>query len=318
MQGTNRFAYFEGAIVPIEQARVSIMTPALNYGTGVFEGVRAFWCEPDGPLLVFRLHEHMRRFLRNARALLIDLPLSVDEACAIVLDLLTAEGYRADSYIRPLAYKSGTAVGVKLHGVPGAMSAFAIPFGAYLDRPGGARLMTSTWRRPSDDALPARHKMVGTYVNSALAKSEAVLAGFDDALMLTAGGHVSESSGANIFVVRDGRLLTPPVYDDVLEGITRDTVLALARDHGIDTVERSLDRTELYIADEAFLCGTAMNVMPVVELDHRRIGDGAIGPITTRLTDLYDRAVHGQIEAYRAWCTAVPHAHEVSVAVAAG
>ncbi|MEW6746683.1 MAG: branched-chain amino acid transaminase [Planctomycetota bacterium] len=305
MQCTNKYAFFQGDIVPIEQAKISIMTVGLNYGTGVFEGIRAFWAAEEEQLYVFRLREHFERFARNCAFLMIELPYTVDQLCGTTLRLLQREGYRTDCYIRPLGYKSTCAIGVRLHGFASECAIFAIPFGEYLDRPQGARLQISSWRRIDDNAIPARCKITGAYVNSALAKTEAVLNGFDDALMLCSDGRVSEASAANLFIVREGTLITPPVTDDILEGITRSTFMTLAGDLGLPVLERSLDRSELYSADEAFLCGTGVGIVPVIEVDRRPIANGEAGTITRELRALYQRVVHGQEARYRHWCSAV-------------
>ncbi|MFH1277858.1 MAG: branched-chain amino acid transaminase [Candidatus Eisenbacteria bacterium] len=301
----NRFAFFKGEIVPIEEARIGVMTAALNYGLGVFEGIRAYWCDRTEELYLFRLREHYERFLRNARVLLMDLPYSADRLSEITVDLIRREGYRTDTYIRPLAYKSSEVIGVKLHNLDCDATIFAIPFGAYIDKPGGCRLRTSSWRRIDDNAIPARGKFVGAYVNSALAKTDAVTSGYDDALLLNADGHVAEASAANLFIVREGALLTPPVTDNILEGIRRMTFMQLAADRGIPCRERSIDRSEIYHAEEAFLCGTGVGIVPVIELDDRPIGSGRPGPITVALVALYDDVVRGREPRYRDWCLPV-------------
>lgn len=300
----NRFAFFRGAIRPIEEAKISVMTSGFNYGTGVFEGIRAFWNAEEQELFVFRMREHYLRLLRSARVLLMDLPYSADDLGQITLELLRREGYREDVYIRPIAYKSSEEIGVRLHNLECDLAIFAVPFQAYLPE-GGIRAMVSSWRRVEDNAIPARAKITGAYVNSALAKTEAHLAGFDEAIVLNEDGQVAEGSAENLFLVREGTLITPPVTANILEGITRDTVIALARDLGIPVVERPVDRTELYLAEEVFLTGTAAGLAPVVEIDRRRIGAGKPGPIFTRLRDLYERLVRGKEPRYRAWCTPV-------------
>ncbi|MFH1680714.1 MAG: branched-chain amino acid transaminase [Candidatus Eisenbacteria bacterium] len=305
MTTKNRYAHFRGKIVPIEEARVSIMTSALNYGTGIFEGIRAYWSAEEEELFLFRLREHHERLLRNARFLFMDLPHSADGLCEATIDLLRKEEFRTDVYVRPLAYKSSEVIGVRLHDLSCDFAMFAIPFGAYIDKPDGARLMVSSWRRIADDAFPARMKITGAYVNSALAKTEASMNGFDDALMLCADGHVSEASAANFFVLRDGTLATPPVTDDILEGITRDTFIRMARDLEIPVVERPIDRSEAYGAEEAFVCGTAVGLVPVIEIDRRPIGGGKAGSVSKKLRDLYLETVTGKNPRYREWCTPV-------------
>ncbi len=300
----NRFAFFNGAVVPIEQAQVSVMTHALNYGTGCFEGVRAYWNAEHGQLYVFALREHMERLHRSARILMLNLPYSVDELCAITLDLLRHEQFRGNAYIRPLVYKSALTVGVQMHGLADAFTMFAIPIGDLLS--GGAlRAGVSSWRRIDDNIIPSRAKASGSYLNSALAKSEALLNGFDEAIVLGSDGHVAEASAANLFIVRNGVLITPPTSGDILEGITRQVVIDLARAEGLTVREATIDRTELYVADEAFFCGTGAEIKPIVSIDHRRLGNGEVGPIAGRLVQLYADVVRGRLDAYRHWCTPV-------------
>ena len=299
-------AYFEGEYVALRDANVSIMTHAFMYGTAVFEGIRAYWNEDQGVLYGLKLREHMERIRRNAGILLMhELP-PVDELVRIVVETVRRNGFREDAYIRPCYYKSGSAIGVRLHNLPHQLTVLALPFGNYVDTENGLRMMTSTWRRNADDALPARGKIVGGYVNMAFQKSEAELNGFDEALVLTPDGHASEASAANMFVVRDGVLLTPPVSDDILEGVTRKAILELAEVFGIPTELRSIDRSEIYVADEMFLCGTGVQLAPVTELDHRPIADAAIGPITKQLHEAYYAAVRGRDSRFAHWLTPIP------------
>lgn len=303
---SNRFAFFEGEIVPIEQAKVSVMTQALNYGTGCFEGIRGYWSESRQQLVVFQLRPHMERLLRSCKILRMELPYSADDLCRITLDLLRAEGFRTNCYIRPLAYKSGAAIACRLNGVPDAFTLFAVPFGAYLDSSGGAKVCVSSWRRIDDNIIPARAKVTGAYINSALIKTDALLAGFDEAIVLSEDGHVAEGSAENIFLLRDGQLVTPPITGNILEGITRRVVMQLAYDElGISTVERVIDRTELYIADEVFFCGTGVELQPVVSIDNRPVGTGQIGPVAGQLMERYAAVVRGDDERYLEWCSFV-------------
>ena len=301
-----KHAFFQGQIVPIEQAKISVMTHALNYGTGCFEGIRAYWNARQEQLYLFRLPEHYQRMHRSARILRIDLDYSVEELCQITLDLLRHEGYRQDTYIRPLAYKSEEVIGVRLHDLADDLTIFAVPFGRYIEKEEGAHVCISSWTRVDDNAVPARAKITGAYINSAFSKTDAVLAGYDEALVLTQTGHISEGSAENFFMVRNGQLITPPVTSNILEGITRDTVMELARaEMGLETVERSIDRSEIYVCDEAFLCGTGVQVAAITQVDHHQIGTGAIGPIVNRLRDLYFGVVRGDNPTYRHWCTPV-------------
>jgi branched-chain amino acid aminotransferase len=301
-----KFAFFQGRIVPLADAKISIMTHALNYGTGCFEGIRAYWSQEDSQLYVFRMREHFERLHRSARILLIELAYTAEEMGEITLELLRQEGYRQDTYIRPLAYKADELIGVRLHDLQDEFAIFATPFGRYIEREEGAHLCISNWRRIDDNAAPARAKITGTYINSALIKTDAVLAGYDEALVLTDTGHISEGSAENFFMVRNGALITPPVTSNILEGITRDTVMHLAQQEmGLETVQRSIDRSEVYVAEEAFLCGTGVQVAAITQIDHRPIGTGQIGPITNDLRNLYFDVVRGKVERYRPWLTPV-------------
>ena len=297
--------YFEGKYVPLRDAKVSVMTHAFMYGTAVFEGIRAYWNDEQGTLFGLFLREHMERIRRNAGMLLMeDLP-STDELVSIVVETAKRNGLRTDLYIRPCLYKSSRSIGVRLHHLDHNFVVLATPFGNYIDVDKGVRLMTSSWRRNADEALPARGKITGGYVNMAFQKSEAELNGFDEALVLTPDGHASEASAANLFIVRDGVLLTPPVNDDILEGITRKGLLELAKAHGYPVEIRSIDRSEIYVADEMLLCGTGVQLSPVVELDHRKVGDGSIGPITRQLRQAYFDAVRGRTPAFSHWLTPI-------------
>ena len=293
--------YFQGRYMPLRDARVSVMTHAFLYGTAVFEGIRGYWNADQGVLYGLKVREHMERIRRNAGMLLMeDLP-TVDELTEIVLETIRRNGFREDVYVRPCFYKSSPAIGVRLHHLDHDLVVVTMPFGNYIDIDKGVRLMTSSWRRNADDALPARGKIVGGYVNMAFQKSEAELNGYDEALVLTPDGHASEASAANLFIVRDGVLLTPPVTDDILEGVTRKAILELAGALGVPVEVRSIDRSEIYIADEMFLCGTGVQVSPVIELDHRPVGDGSIGPLSRSIKDAYFAAVRGRDPRFSHW-----------------
>ncbi len=303
---TTKYAFHEGRIVPIDEAKVSIMTHAFNYGTGCFEGIRGYWNDTEEQLYAFKLREHYERFLRSCHIILISLPYGVDELCEITLQLLRKEGFREDTYIRPLAYKADCGVGVRLHDLEDEFALFATPFGKYIEREEGAKVGVSSWRRINDNAVPARAKITGAYINSALIKTDAVMNGFDEAIVLTQEGHVSEGSAENLFIVRDGRLVTSPVTEDILEGITRSTIIELAaRELGIETVERHIDRTELYVAQEAFFCGTGVQIVAITEIDHRSVGTGEIGPVVRQLRDLYFSVARGERKEYLRWVTPV-------------
>ena len=237
--------------------------------------------------------------------LLMDPVPSVDELFAIVVETIRRNDFHEDAYIRPSFYKSTRAIGVKLHHLDHQLYVIATPFGNYVDIEKGIRLMTSSWRRNADEALPARGKIVGGYVNMAFQKSEAELNGYDEALVLTPSGHASEASAANLYMVRGGTLITPPVSDDILEGVTRKAILTLAADLGIPTEIRSIDRSELYVCDEVFLCGTGVQVSAAIEVDHRAVGTGQIGPISRRISETYFDAVRGKLPQYQSWLTPI-------------
>ena len=297
--------YFEGAYVPMRDATVSIMTHAFMYGTATFEGIRAYWNAEQQQLYGLFIREHVERIRKSARILLMDPVQSADELTAIILETVRRNKFQEDAYIRPSFYKSTRAIGVRLHHLEHELDVITVPFGDYVDTTRGIRIMSSSWRRNADEALPARGKIVGGYVNMAFQKSEAELNGFDEALVLTAGGHASEASAANLFMVRDGVVVTPPVYDDILEGITRKAMIQLATDAGLPVESRSIDRSEIYVADEVFLCGTGVQVSPVVEVDHRPVGSGEVGPVATLIKDRYFDAVRGRLPEYRSWLTPI-------------
>ena len=301
-------AYFRGRTVPLSEANVSVMTHALHYGTAVFEGIRGNWNEDQGQMHVFRMREHYERFLQGCRILMLEIPYTVDDLCRITVELLQGCGYREDLYIRPLAYKSAERVAnLKLHELDSDFTLMTVPFGSYIDTDGAIRCCTSSWRRIDDTIIPPRVKIAGHYVNSILAKTEAVMAGFDEAIMMNQDGTVSEGTGENLFLVSNGTIHTPPVSDNNLTGITRDSAIQLAKkEMGLDTVERTIRRSELYLADEVFLTGTAAHITPVGHLDNRPVGDGEVGPVARALRDLYADVVRGNNPEYLHWCSQVP------------
>lgn len=301
-----KHAYFKGQIVPFEQATVSVMNHTLNYGTGAFGGLRGYWNDDEEQLFIFRPLDHFARFLRSARLLMLQLDYEPQDLVDALLELIRVEGWRENIYIRPLAYVSNSLIGVKLHDLDADVSIISLPFGGYLPNEDGARVTVSSWRRIDDNVIPARGKIIGAYANSALIKTDAVLAGYDEAVVLNENGHVSEASAANLFIIRDGVAITPPVTDNILEGITRRSIIHLLREElGVEVVERSVDRTELYICDEMFFCGTGVQVVPVTSVDERRVGTGRIGPIVSDLRTLYFDVVKGRVEKYRDWLTPV-------------
>ena len=300
---TEAYAYFEGKIVPLNEAKVSVVTHAFNYGTGCFEGIRGYWNAEEQQVYVFRAAEHFERLRNSAKILRMEIPETTEELCQIACRLIELDGFREDCYVRPLVYKKDEAIGVRLHRLSPALTMFVVPFGPYVDIEAGIRCGVSSWRRSDDNIAPARAKITGIYVNSALAKTEAEENGFDEAIMLTAEGHVAEGSAENIFIVRNGELITPPVTDNILEGITRDTIIQLARaELNVTVRERSIDRSELYVAGEVFLCGTGAQISPVIEVDRRPVGQGGVGKLTRQLQEVYFAVVRGRHQRYRSWC----------------
>ncbi len=297
--------YHNGKYARYEDSKVGLLSHGLNYGTGCFEGIRGYWNEPQEQLYLFRLRDHFDRLLRSARVLLINPTETVAELCAHAIELVRRNDLRQEIYIRPIVFKAAEEVGVRLHGVRHELSIVALPHKAYFDASRGLRATISSWRRIDDNSAPARAKLTGIYVSSALAKTDAVNNGFDEAILLTHEGHVAEGSAENIFIVRDGQIITPPVSDNILEGITRATVIELcAAELGLSVHERSMDRSELYQADEVFFTGTAVGVSPVVEIDHRPIGDGKIGKVSSALIELYRDITLGKLHQYHRWVTA--------------
>ncbi|TMD68448.1 MAG: branched-chain amino acid transaminase [Chloroflexi bacterium] len=298
--------FMNGEFVPIERGMISVRTHGFAYGTGCFEGIRGYWNESEQQVYLFRLREHYERLLHSSAILQISLPYTVDQLIDISTELVQRNGQRQDVYLRPVAYKADQTIGVRLHGLQDDFIITSEPVGNYIDT-NGMSAGVSSWRRIDDNAIPARAKICGAYVNSAFAKSEAMQNGFDEAIMLTHEGHVSEGSAENIFLVINGELVTPAPSENILLGITRDTVIELARrEFGRITRERQIDRTELYVADEIFMCGTGAQIAPIISVDHRPVGNGKIGPISSAIQQLYNDVVRGRSSDYRTqWCTPV-------------
>jgi branched-chain amino acid aminotransferase len=295
-------AYFRGKIVPYAEAKVGVLTHAFNYGTAVFGGLRGYWNEDNQELYVFRPIDHYHRLLDSAKMMNMDFYYAPENLIQITTDLLRADDYRRDVYIRPLAYKADEIIGVKLHDLTDELSIVVIPFDRYVANDTNAHVTFSSWRRIDDNAIPARGKISGAYANSAFIKSDALRAGFDEALVLTNEGHVSEGSAMNIFMIRDGIVITPPVTENILEGITRRTALELvSKELNLTVLERPIDRTEIYICDEFFMTGTAAQITAVTQVDHRPIGTGQMGSITAQLRRLFDDVARGRIPRYRHW-----------------
>jgi branched-chain amino acid aminotransferase len=298
--------YHQGKIMPLADAKVGILTHAMSYGTGCFEGIRAYYNPDRDQLYIFRAREHFERFHQSARILMIELNLNPDELVRLTVDLLSGSNLRTDAYIRPMAYKTDEAIGVRLHNLKDDFYIACLPFGNYIDVDRALNVGVSSWKRVDDNMIPARGKITGSYVNSAFAKSEALMNGFDEAIMLDTDGHVSEGSAENLFMLRNGIAYTPPVTSNILEGITRQTIMTLlSEDLNIPVVERMIDRTELYVCDELILCGTGAQIAPVGSVDHRPVGKGGIGEVGRSLQNLYFDVVRGKVAKYSNWCTPV-------------
>jgi len=293
--------WFNDQFVRLAEANVNILTHALNYGTGVFEGIRGYFEEKQQDLFLVRPVEHYERWKRNAGILRIEIPPSAKELAELTAELCRRNRFQRHVYVRPLAYKSSARIGV----APDQNDAYAlvvVPFGDYFDSAKGLKAGVVSWRRVEDTAIPGRAKICGAYVNSVLATDEARRNGFDEAIFLTENGHVSEGATCNLFIFRNGKLITPPGTDNILEGITRASIIDLARSEmKLDVVERSIGRSELYVSDEVFFTGTAVELAPIVSVDHRPVGKGEVGPVAAKLRSLYVEATRGRIPAYRHW-----------------
>lgn len=302
----SKHAFFEGKIVPLGEANINIATHGFLYGTAVFGGMRAYWNEDKQQLFVFRPYDHFRRLLHSARMMSMQSSYDEESLIQLTLDLLRTDNWQRDVYMRPSFYKSDLGIGVRLHNLKDEFCMFVIAYEPYVKNDTNAHVTISSWRRIDDNVIPARGKVSGAYANSALIKTDANLAGFDEALVLDNNGHISEGSAMNIFMVRDGVLVTPPVTDNILEGITRKSVMELAgKELGLTVVERSIDRTEVYICEEMFLTGTAAQITAVTKIDHHPVGTGVMGPITTKLRSLYEDVLRGKIKKYEHWNVAV-------------
>ena len=302
----SKHAFFEGKIVPLAEAKINIATHGFLYGTAVFGGMRAYWNEEKKRLFVFRPHDHYRRLLHSARMMAMQSSYDEESLIQITLDLLRTDHWQQDIYFRPSFYKSDLGIGVRLHDLKDEFCIFVIPFEKYVKNDTNAHVTISSWRRIDDNMIPARGKVSGAYANSALIKTDANRAGFDEALVLDQNCHLSEGSAMNIFMLRDDKLVTPPVTDNILEGITRRSIIELARSElGLEVVERSIDRTEAFICEELFMTGTAAQVVAVTKIDNRPVGVGTMGPITTKLRQMFDDVVRGKNPKYESWNLAI-------------
>lgn len=301
-----KYAFFKGKIVPFSEAKISIMTHGFNYGTAVFEGIRAYWNADQKQMFILKLKEHYERLQRSAWALKIALKYSIGEMCDMTVELARKNGYKEDLYIRPIAYKSQEKIGLGLTGIEDDLCIYVSPFGNYLDISKGIRVCISSWKRIPSTCLPLGAKINGSYVNSSLAKAEALEKGFDEAILLSTDGTVAEGSGENLFIVKNEQLVTPPLTEIILPGITRVAIMDLAKNElGLETVERYVEKEELYSADELFFCGTGAQISPIVEVDEAIINNGKVGVITKKLQEIYFKAARGDNPKYADWVTPV-------------
>lgn len=297
------YVYLNGDYVDVTKASIPVRTHAFLYGTAVFEGIRAYWNEEEKQLYAFRVPEHYERLIRSAKIMHMDPLHTVDEYCEITKNLLRKNNYKEDAYMRPTLYKSAQKVGPGLYDNPDSFMIIANKMGDYIDTSKGLKVCVSSWRRNSDNAIPPRAKVAGSYANAALIKTDAHNAGFDDAVVLDEQGQVTEGSAMNLYLIQNGKLVTTMKTDNILVGITRNTIMELAKDVlGLEVEERAIDRTELYISDEAFYCGTGAQVSPIVSIDNRKLGDGTVGPIAKELQKLYFDVVKGRVPKYKKWC----------------
>jgi branched-chain amino acid aminotransferase len=297
------YAFFKGRVIPYKEANVGVLTHALNYGSAVFGGLRAYWNNDEQQLFIYRPQDHFKRFLQSAKLMRMELPYTADQLVDALTELMRKEGHKEDCYIRPLAFSADEIIGVRQHNLHAELSIVALPFGNYGTNEDGQHVTISSWRRVDDNILPARGKIAGAYVNSAFVKTDANLAGFDEALVLNQDGHISEGSAANVFMQRNGVWATPPVTDNILEGITRRSIIHFMReDLKWEIAERSIDRTEVYLADEMFFAGTGVQIAAITKVDHRSVGTGEMGPQTGQLKKFFMEVVHGRNPKYRSWC----------------
>ena len=299
------YVYLDGRYIESDKATIPVRTHAFLYGTGVFEGIRAYYNKEEDQLYAFRMKEHYERMLRSAKVMWMQSPHTIKEYCEITVDLLNKNQYHQNVYIRPTLYKSGIKVGPSLDNNKDSFLLFTTPLNDYYQADKGLRLCVSNWRRNSDNAIPPSVKVTGAYANASLIKTDALFAGFDDAVVLNDAGQVTEGSAMNLCFIQNGKLITTNTTDDILVGVTRNTVLELAKELGIPTVERAVDRSEIYVFDEVFCCGTGAQIMPVTSIDNRTIGDGQVGKLTKQIQDLYYDTVQGKIKKFKHWCTPV-------------
>lgn len=300
------YYYMDGEFIKAQEAVIPVRCHAFLYGTSVFEGIRAYYNSEEKQLYIFRMKEHFERLMNSAKIMRMDAGKTIDELCEIAVETFKKNNYHTDAYMRPQIYKSAQKIGPSLLDNKDSLLMFTIKLGDYCDTKNGLRVCVSSWKRSDDNAIPPRAKISGCYANTALIVSDAKMMGFNDAIVLGPDGHVTEGSAMNLFLVQNGKLVTSDITENILIGITRNTIIEIAREElGIETIERAIDRTELYISDEAFYCGTGAQISPITEIDNRKVGDGNVGEISKKIQNLYFDVVKGKIDKYKKWCTPV-------------
>ncbi len=303
---TQDLVFMDGEYVDMDKATIPVRNHAFLYGTSVFEGIRAYYNAEENQMYAFRVKEHMERIINSAKIMHMQCKYSVEELCEIAKEILKRNNYKTDAYLRPQIYKNALKIGPGLLDNPDSLLMFTIPLGNYFGTDKGLNVCVSNWRRNDDNAIPPRAKVTGSYANTALIITDAKLAGFDDAIVLSQDGHVTEGSAMNLFLVQNGKLVTTKMTDNILIGVTRNTIIEIAKEElGIETIEREIDRTELYISDEAFFCGTGAQVSPISSIDHRSLGNGEVGSITKQIQKIYFDVVRGKVKKYNKWCTPI-------------
>jgi len=301
-----KWAFLDGKIIPIDEAKLDIRACLLHYGTGIFEGIRAYWNEEQKGMYIFRAKEHYERQISNAKIIAMDVQYTPEELIKVTVELLKRENFSENTYIRPLAYYNSPNLMDKLDCSKYGFLIFTFPMADLRDLNMGIDVCVSSWTRLNDNMIAPRGKIVGAYVNIALIIHEARLNGYDDALVLTKDGHIAEGAGQNLIIVRKNKIISPPVTDDILEGITLDSMTTLFEDElGMSIERRSIDRTEIYQCEEIFYCGTGMQVTPIISVDRRKIGDGKPGKYTRKIQRIFFDIVYGRNDKYMNWLTEV-------------
>lgn len=306
MEQAKQQAFLEGKFVNLEDAKISIMTSGFLYGTAVFEGLRAYWNEKEKEIYIFRMKEHYERMMDSMKIMHMSIKYSVDELCKLTTELVRRNAPTGDTYVRSTAYKAACKIGPSLDGSSNEYCMFTVAFGDYFHGAEGLNVQVSSWRRVEDNAIPARAKIVGAYANTALAKTDALVAGFDECIVLSENGHVAEGSAMNVFMIKRGKLITTPTTENILEGITRHSVIEIAEQElGLKVESRQIDRSELYTADELFFCGTGAQIAPIATVDKRIVGAGGVGPISDKIRQIYLGICRGENPKYHKWLTPV-------------